>query len=482
MKKAKLKNSLSFRYIIVSFLMCVTIYIITIVGAAFLYSNAIETRYANLCKTVSHVVAGSFDADSVDIWLKGEHTHSYIQATNKLEELNENIPFLDSIAIYQMREDGMYTIYNTKSTLLRRDLGNVVSYDNKWDVYKEEFLAGEKVENIFVNGYDGKVLTYCMPIFDSNGKCAAYACSGISMNTITAERSGFVKSFGMVLFVIIAALYLLIFVYIKIKIVNPINKLSFDMENPVRRDCIKHMRKLAFNPYYSVSDLQKIFRSAAKVFEEKIGIDTPNRKYQRDAIYTFASVMGRSDVVSEKYKDHIGAYTRILCEELSRDEKFSGELDADMIKILELAAPLHDIGKLSVPDEIIYKPSALSDDEFNIVKNHVQYGADIIADVKNSMPKAKHLDVAYNIALYHHERYDGSGYIAQLSGEDIPLAARIVAIVDVFDAIVQEKCYRSAISPERAFEIILQDEGHFDPDILKCFIRVKDKIIKEYNS
>ena len=482
MKRAKLKNSLSFRYIIVSFLMCVTIYIITIVGSAFLYSNAIETRYANLCKTVSHVVAGSFDADSVDIWLKGEHTHSYIQATNKLEELNGNIPYLDSIAIYQMREDGMYTVYNTKSTLLKRDLGNVVSYDNKWEDYKQELLAGSKVENIFVNGYDGKILTYCMPIFDSNGECAAYVCSGISMNTITAERSGFVKSFGMVLFVIMSALYLLIFIYIKFKIVNPINRLSYDMENPDRRDCIKHMRKLVFNNYYSVSDWQKILRSSAKVFQENFGIDTPNRKHQRDAIRTFASVMGRSDVVSEEYKDHAASYTRILCEELSKDEKFSQELDSEMIKMLELAAPLRDIGKLSVPDEIIYKPSSLSDDEFNIIKNHVQYGADIIANVKKSMPKAKHLDVAYEIALYHHERYDGNGYMAQLSGEDIPLSARIVAVIDAFDAIVQEKSYRSATSPEGAIEIISQDKGHFDPDILKCFISVKDKIITEYNS
>lgn len=482
MKKAKLKNSLSFRYIIVSFLMCVAIYMITIVGSAFLYSNAIETRYANLCKTVTHVVAGLFDADSVDIWLRGENTHSYIQATNKLEELNENIPYLDSIAIYQMREDGMYTIYNTKSTLLRRDLGNVVSYDNQWDVYKESFLAGDRVENILVNGYDGKVLTYCMPVFDSNGKCAAYVCSGISMSTITAERSGFVESFGMVLFVIIAALYLLIFVYIKVKIVNPVNRLSSDMENPLRRDCINHMRRLAFNTYYSVSDLQKILRSATRVFEKEIGTDTRNHKYQRDAIRTFASVIDSSDVVSEKYKDHIGAYTRILCEALSGEERFSQQLDEDMIQKLELAASLRDLGKLVVPDEIIYKPSSLTEDEFNIIKKHVQYGADIIADVKKSMPKAKHLDVAYDVALYHHEHYDGSGYMAQLSGEDIPLAARIVAIVDAFDAIVQEKSYRSAISPEKAFEIISQDAGHFDPDILKCFIRVKDKTIEEYNS
>lgn len=482
MKRAKFKKSLSFRYIIVSFLMCVIIYTITIIGSAFLYSNAIETRYANLCKTVSHVVAGSFDADSVDIWLNGEHMHSYIQATNKLEELNDNAPYLDSIAIYQMRKDGMYTIYNTKSTLLRRDLGNVVSYDNKWEAYKNEFLAGEKVENILVNGYNGQVLTYCIPILDSNGNCAAYACSGISMKTITAERTGFVKSFGMVLFVIMAALYLLIFIYIKTKIVNPVNKLSYDMEKPVRRDCIKYMRKLASNEYYSVSDLQRILKSSAKVFKKEIGIDTQNHMHQRDAILTFSSVMSRSDVVSEKYKDHVGAYTRILCESLSKDEKFSQELDADMIKILELAAPLHDIGKLSVPDEIIYKPSSLSDDEFNIIKNHVQYGADIIANVKKSMPKVKYLDVAYDIALYHHERYDGNGYMAQLSKADIPLAARIVAIVDAFDAIVQEKCYRSAISPEKAYEMISQDEGHFDPDILKCFIRVKDKIIKEYNS
>ncbi|MCM1115404.1 MAG: HD domain-containing protein [Clostridium sp.] len=482
MKKAKLKNSLSFRYIIVSFLMCVTIYIITMAGSAFLYSNAIETRYANLCKTVSYVVAGSFDADSVDSWLKGEHTHSYIQATNKLEELNGNIPYLDSIAIYQMREDGMYTIYNTKSTSLRRDLGNVVSYDNKWETYKDAFLTGEKVENIFVNGYDGKVLTYCMPIFDSNGRCAAYVCSGISVNTIAAERSGFVKSFGMVLFVIIAALYLVIFGYFKSKIIHPVNKLSRNMGDPNRRDCIKHMRKLVSNDSYSVSDLQKIFRSAAKVFEEKIGVDTQNHKYQRDVICTFASVMSRSDVVSEKYTDHVGAYTRILCEELSKDEKFAQELDADMLNMLELAAPLHDIGKLSVPDEIIYKPSRLSDEEFDIIKNHVQYGADIIANVKKSMPKAKYLDVAYDIALYHHERYDGNGYIAQRSGEDIPLAARIVAIVDAFDAIVQKKCYHSAMEPEKAFDVISQDEGHFDPDILKCFMNVKDQIINEYNS
>lgn len=141
------------------------------------------------------------------------------------------------------------------------------------------------------------------------------------------------------------------------------------------------------------------------------------------------------------------------------------------------AAPMHDVGKIGIPDSILRKPGKLDDEEWKIMKGHTTIGSEILRDSTTDFIK-----MAGEIALTHHEKWDGSGYPKALKGEDIPLAGRIVAIADVFDALTSERPYKKPFTLEKAFSLI--DDGigsHFDPKVASAFLSVRDEIIKEYN-
>lgn len=148
-------------------------------------------------------------------------------------------------------------------------------------------------------------------------------------------------------------------------------------------------------------------------------------------------------------------------------------LNNETLEVLRYASPLHDIGKLGIPDAILLKPGALTKEEWEIMKEHTLIGANILKD-----SKIKYLKAAEKIALYHHERWDGSGYPEGLKGEKIPLFARITAIADVFDALTTDRPYRKALSVEEAFTIIEEGKGkHFDPELVNIFFKIKEEIL-----
>jgi putative two-component system response regulator len=141
--------------------------------------------------------------------------------------------------------------------------------------------------------------------------------------------------------------------------------------------------------------------------------------------------------------------------------------------VLKYASPLHDIGKLGIPDAILLKPGALTKEEWEIMKLHTIIGAQIL-----SGSKIRYLKAAEKIALYHHEKWDGTGYPEGLKGEKIPLFARITAIADVFDALTTDRPYRKALSVEDALQIIKNERGsHFDPQIVDIFFKIKEEIL-----
>ncbi len=148
-------------------------------------------------------------------------------------------------------------------------------------------------------------------------------------------------------------------------------------------------------------------------------------------------------------------------------------LDNEALEVLKYASPLHDIGKLGIPDAILLKPGALTKEEWEIMKLHTTIGAQIL-----SGSKIRYLKAAEKIALYHHEKWDGTGYPEGLKGEKIPLFARITAIADVFDALTTDRPYRKALSVEDALQIIKNERGsHFDPQIVDIFFKIKEEIL-----
>ena len=164
---------------------------------------------------------------------------------------------------------------------------------------------------------------------------------------------------------------------------------------------------------------------------------------------------------------------------------FAGQLDLSepFLEAVVKAAPMHDLGKIAVPDAILQKPGKFTDEEYEKMKSHSAEGAKIVEEVLSEVDDLEFKKIAINVAHYHHEKWDGSGYPDHLYGEEIPLEARIMALADVFDALVSKRCYKDSFSYDKAFQIIKESLGtHFDPELGKQFIACRPKLEKLYDS
>lgn len=165
-------------------------------------------------------------------------------------------------------------------------------------------------------------------------------------------------------------------------------------------------------------------------------------------------------------------YVRELAQALQDHPRFSAYLTHERIGLLYKTAPLHDIGKVGIPDAILLKPGRLTDEEFAVMKRHAEYGRDAILAAERRLDAPQpFLQMAREIAYSHHEKWDGSGYPQGLAGEAIPLAARLMAVADVYDALISRRVYKPPFSHEKAMAVIAEGRGsHFDPDIVEAFL------------
>lgn len=171
-------------------------------------------------------------------------------------------------------------------------------------------------------------------------------------------------------------------------------------------------------------------------------------------------------------------YIKILAERLRDNPRYAVQLDPKNIELIVKSAPLHDIGKIGIPDSILMKPGPLTDDEFNIMKRHTSLGFQAIKNAEmNSGRSMDFLRYAKEIAYSHHERWDGNGYPLGLAGNDIPLSARLMAVADAYDALINKRVYKPPFSHEDAVNIILEGNGtRFDPAIIDVFIELADEL------
>ncbi len=190
------------------------------------------------------------------------------------------------------------------------------------------------------------------------------------------------------------------------------------------------------------------------------------------AVFTLAKVAESRDQQTGGHLARMRAYSQILAEELARGEPYAEQIDARFLEDLYRSSPLHDIGKVGIPDSILLKPGPLAADELAVMQQHAVMGANILDEAVTRCPGGGFLEMAALIARYHHERFDGKGYPLGLSGRQIPLAARIVAVADVFDALTSVRPYKRAIPVRQAKSIVRRDSGrHFDPVIVEAFLR-----------
>lgn len=202
--------------------------------------------------------------------------------------------------------------------------------------------------------------------------------------------------------------------------------------------------------------------------------------HTRDAcIFAISSLAETRDNETGAHIIRTQEYIHALCLYLQKDSTFSDYLTDERIELIVKSAPLHDIGKVGIPDAILLKPGKLTDEEFAIMKHHPVIGRQAIEKAEERSGKMPFLDYAKAISESHHEKWDGNGYPYGLKGEAIPLSGRLMALADVYDALITKRVYKPAFSHEKSKAIILEGKGsHFDPAIVDAFLAVEEEFIR----
>lgn len=194
-------------------------------------------------------------------------------------------------------------------------------------------------------------------------------------------------------------------------------------------------------------------------------------------INALVGILEVRDIESSNHTKRTKIMMKALCEHLSEKEAYKAYLTKDRIEAIFKTTPLHDVGKVGIPDSILLKPGKLTDDEYTLMKEHVRLGVDAINAEIEDEEVDSYLKTAMRIIGYHHEKYDGSGYPNGLIGKNIPLEGRLMAVIDVYDALTSKRIYKKAFPHDESLKMMTAEKGkHFDPDILEAFFEIKEEI------
>lgn len=237
-----------------------------------------------------------------------------------------------------------------------------------------------------------------------------------------------------------------------------------------------HRYRRFIKHYDEVVAKEQSLSSALQQKQDEIVAAVCNQvKIQENIVYAIANLVESRDADTGTHIKATAYYTHIITNYLVEHKIYADELNTEFADIIEKAAPMHDLGKIVIPDSILKVPRRLTDEEFSIMKTHTTEGAKIVKQLFENIETQQYIDCATNIAECHHERWDGNGYPKGLKGEEIPIEARIMAVADVFDALISRRCYKDAYPISQAFDTIKQGSGtQFDSVIVDAFLANKD--------
>jgi response regulator RpfG family c-di-GMP phosphodiesterase len=344
------------------------------------------------------------------------------------------------------------------------------------------------IDPIVTDDTYGWLLTVYTPVYDSMGHCQCYAAVDISMNQLRTNSYGFltkVISLFLGFFIMILALGLWLAEY---NIILPINAMSlvagsfaYNSENS-REESLQMIQELDI---HTRDEIENLYHSLVKTTEDTVSYIADAQKQaeqltkmQNGLILVLADLVESRDKCTGDHVRKTAAYTKVIMDEMRKEGLYADRLTDAFMEDVVNSAPLHDIGKIHVPDAILNKPGKLTDEEFHKMQEHTTAGKEIIESTISSVSvEAGYLKEARNLAAYHHEKWNGKGYPCGLAGEEIPLSARIMAVADVFDALVSTRSYKKPFPFEKAMDIIREGAGsHFDPLVAQAFLNAEDEV------
>ena len=471
---------------------------VTVTGISFVYfQNVLVREEIQMANGIVHVISESFDHDRVNAFLdEGRDSEGYLEAEAIIRNLMESTDEITYCYVYRVLPDHYCVIFDPDvSDGIVMKPGDELPLEDALYEHLDQLLAGQPIDPIITNDEYGWLMSIYLPVYDSEGVCQCYACVDIDMNHIASGTAQFLAQisslfFGFFIVILIFAIWLA-----EYNIIYPINAMAatsgafaFDTE-AARAGAVESMKRLDIR---TGDEIENLYHSMVKTTEDMAhfiaDVERQNEtigKLQNGLIMVLADMVESRDQCTGDHVRKTAAYTRIIVNELKKEGVYLDQLTDDFMDDVENSAPLHDVGKIHVPDAILNKPGKLTDEEFEVMKQHTTAGSEIIARAMSMVSEAdsSYLREAQNLAYYHHEKWNGAGYPCGLSGEDIPLSARIMAVADVFDALVSRRSYKEGFSFEKAMDIIREGSGsHFDPNVASAFLRASDEVRQVMNT
>ena len=455
----------------------------------FLYENFATEQYTNVGKNIAKMVAVTVNGDQVSDYLtEGETFGEYAEIRKKLYEIRDSAPYIQYIYVYQIREDGCHVIFDLDTDDVEGSkLGDVIPFDESFRELLPDLLAGRKIDPIITNDTYGWLLTDYEPVYDSKGNCVCYACTDINMTEVRSSGIAFlakVLSLFIGFFILILVLCMWFSDY---HMTYPIDAMAFAAGEFARNGeegLDASLEKLGSLDISTADEIENLYHVLVKSLSATVGyLEDAKAKGERIAdmqnglIYILADLVESRDKCTGDHVRKTAAYVRLILQLLREEHIYEDQITDSYVKDVCNSAPLHDIGKIKVPDAILNKPAKLNDEEYAEMKKHTTAGGKIIESAKKLTGDAGYLNEALNLATYHHEKWDGTGYPVGLKGEAIPLSARVMAVSDVFDALLSKRSYKKPLTFEQAMKIIEDGKGtHFDPKIVQVFIDHADQV------
>ena len=461
-----------------------------------IYTDALIDDHIRIAQGTARIAAGELNGDHIDDYLKsGGDTEEYRRLERELRNILVSTTDIKYLYIYKIMDDGCHVVFDLDET--GEKPGDVIPFDEGFSEYIPDLLAGRAVDPIITNDRYGHLLTVYEPVYDSDGRCACYVGADVDVGKLDAMKRSFIaKSASIFLgfFVLLCTFVVWLLDYQLIIPINTVvrgmNELTHASASQERMDeDVKMFRSLNI---HTGDELENLYHSAGSMTRNQAEhlrsirrLSDSTAKMQDGLIITMADLVESRDSDTGAHVQKTAAYVKIIVEGLKKKGYYLQKITPKFMSDVVRSAPLHDVGKINIPDEVLNKPGKLTDEEYEIMKTHTTAGKRIMENAISTVEGDNYLKEARNMAAYHHERWDGKGYPEGIHGEVIPLSARIMAVADVFDALTSPRVYKPAFPLEKALAILEEGKGtQFDPKCVEVFMDALPEvkvILKKYN-
>ena len=495
-----LKKSSRSRMILV--LVSISLILCTVMGwisGSIYFENEKQDRLESAKNAVSFA-ASVIDPDKVNDYIKrGRNVEGYNETEEMLYKILKSASGVEYLYAVKIDERGVIFVFDMDSDdgTQGYEPGTFSLIEDAFYPYLPDLLQGKEIEPIENNSLGNWLMTVYYPLKDDEGNCVCYVGADISLDYMAA----YTRNLLLRVVTILAGFLLVILVFgiwiSDIYNAYPISSLAkcvdgfsqSGLDQKALDDNVRALRKLDI---YTGDEVEKLYSSIcdmtlnqAEQMRNLRRLNESTAKMQQGLIMTMANMVENRDSDTGAHIQKTAAYVKIIVEGLEKKGYYAEKITPKFMSDVVRSAPLHDVGKINIPDSVLNKPGKLTPEEFEIMKTHTVQGMKIIENAISTVSGENYLKEARNMAAYHHERWDGKGYPEGLHGEVIPLSARIMAVADVFDALTSPRVYKPAFPLEKALEIIKEGSGtQFDPKCIEVFFEAMPEvkaILRKYN-